>query len=103
MAEKARQMCFQGRGGLNEESKQREVPSCPLFCCSHLPPCGIFLHECLCHTWGTKWCLSSLSVSLPHFLLTSPLVCATMVYRGTERLVVLFGNAAQGPLCKKMK
>lgn len=69
----------EGRYKRGEEAKSSFMPPTPTTPLSHLPPCGIFLHEWLCHTWGTKW---SLSLSLPLFvslsapvLPTSTLVC----------------------------
>lgn len=45
----------EGGGGYEPGEEAKSSPSHPL---SNLPPCGIFLHEWLCHTWGTKWSLS---------------------------------------------
>ena len=77
---------FSGKGGISEERKPR-VPSSPP--CSHLPPRGIFLHEWLCHTWGTKWSLSLflwLSLPLPQFLFFyHPCVCAVSIVLQRKR------------------
>lgn len=75
VAEKRRQMCFQGREVWTRRGSQEFLHAPPPPPLSHLPPCGIFLHEWLCHTWGTKWSLSLfLCLSLTQFLPTSPLV-----------------------------
>lgn len=55
VTEKGRQMCFQRRGGWMRNGCQQflhaphHTHTSPPF-----PPCGSFLHEWLCHTWGTK-------------------------------------------------
>lgn len=62
----------EGRYKRGEEAKSSFMPPTPTTPLSHLPPCGIFLHEWLCHTWGTKWSLSlflCLSLYLPQFFL----------------------------------
>lgn len=77
VAEKRRQMCLQG-GGYEQGEEAKSSFMCHPHPFSHLHPCGIFLHEWLCHTWGTKWTLSLFLCLSPSFVLPLLLYVCTV-------------------------
>lgn len=70
--------CVYREGGYEQGEEAKSSFMCHPHPFSHLHPCGIFLHEWLCHTWGTKWTLSLFLCLSPSFVLPLLLYVCTV-------------------------